>query len=161
MSTNPGRLGGLNHLAAGRLKTFEGAVAMKALPLLLLSFPIGLVAAASCIDGRAADAAPSATAGRDCFNARNVFSFRAYRDAWVDVRVSANRRYRLELTGVCPEVDWTQRIALRTRGGSSWICQGFDAELIVPSPTGPQLCPVTSVRRLAPAEVEAARRSRR
>ena len=161
MSTNPHAVGRLEPFGGWPVQSIEGAVTMKALPLILLSFPIGMVAAASCVDSRSADAAPAATSGRDCFNARNVFSFRAYRDDWVDVRVSANRRYRLELTGVCPEVDWTQRIALRTRGGSSWICQGFDAELLVPSPTGPQRCPVTSVRRLTPAEVEAARRNRR
>jgi hypothetical protein len=95
-----------------------------------------------------------------CFLARNVNGYTPRgRDA-VDVRVGANRTYRLTLAGVCPEVDWSYRVALRTTGGGSWICQGADAELIVPSPTGTQRCLVTDVRALTPEEVAAGRRHR-
>ena len=52
-------------------------------------------------------------------------------------------------------VDWSFRVALRTTGGSSWICQGADAEIIVPSPNGRQRCLVSDVRPLTPAEVAA------
>ena len=98
---------------------------------------------------------------RDCFSARTVNGFRSVgRDA-VDVRISRNREYRLTLAGYCPDVDWSLRVALRTRGGSSYICAGLDAELLVPSPTGLQRCQVTEVRRLAAEEIEAARRGRR
>jgi hypothetical protein len=105
-------------------------------------------------------ASASAQEGRsDCFNANTVDTFSARGDEAVDVRVSANRYYRLELTSFCPNVDWSQRIALRTRGGSSWICRGMDAEIIVPDRgLGPERCLVTRVRRLTDAEVEAARR---
>jgi len=120
----------------------------------------GLAAAAGLAGGGATDAAAKQTR-RDCFHARNVNGFNPVGRDQVDVRVGANRRYRLELAGYCPDVDWSWRIALRTRGGSSWICHGLDAELIVPSPTGPQRCLVSSVRRLTPEEVQAARRSRR
>jgi hypothetical protein len=42
------------------------------------------------------------------------------------------------------------------RSGSSFVCQGFDAELVVPNPgLGPQRCLVSSVRRLTDAEVKA------
>ena len=75
-----------------------------------------------------------------------------------DVRVSRNRQYRLTLAGYCPDVDWSLQIALRTRGGSSFICAGLDAEIIVPSTTGPQRCAVTEVRRLTPEEIAAGRR---
>ncbi len=99
---------------------------------------------------------------RDCFSARSVNGFRPVgrRYEAVDVTVSRTRQYRLTLAGYCPDVDWSLRLALRTRGGSSFICAGLDAEILVPSPTGLQRCAVTEVRRLSPEEIEAARRSR-
>ena len=132
---------------------------MKPLQIPLLIAATGLVAAAGFAGQESADAAPRAPA-RDCFPARNVNGFTPVgRDA-VDIRVGANRHYRLDLVGYCPDVDWSFRIALRTRGGSSWICQGMDAELIVPSPTGTERCLVSAVRRLTPEEVAQARQRR-
>ncbi len=96
---------------------------------------------------------------RDCFSARSVNGFTPVGREAVDVRVSRDRQYRLTLAGYCPDADWSLQIALRTRGGSSFICTGLDAEIIVPSATGPQHCAVTEVRRLTPEEI-AARRGR-
>lgn len=94
--------------------------------------------------------------GRECFRAAGVNSFTPVgRDA-VNVRVDANDYYRLELIGTCPDIDWAWRIALRTRG-SNWVCRGYDAELVVPHPSGTQYCPVRTVRQLSDAEVEAFR----
>ena len=87
--------------------------------------------------------------GRQCFYANNVNSFTGTKDRNVDVRVGANRYYRLELGGGCPNIDWSTRIALRTRAGSSFICEGFDAELIAPDPAFQQQCPVTTVRAIS------------
>ena len=119
------------------------------------------IAAGAPLAGSESAAAAMQNQRRDCFSARSINGFSPVGREQVDVRVGANRHYRLELAGYCPDVDWSFRIALRTRGGSSWICQGLDAELIVPSTTGPQRCLVSSVRRLTPEEVQAARRSRR
>lgn len=95
----------------------------------------------------------------DCFLADSVNSFTPIGDHFVDVRVTRRSQFRLELAGYCPDVDWSQRIALRTRGGSPWICRGMDAEIIVPSRSiGPQRCLVTDVRRLSTSEIEARRR---
>jgi hypothetical protein len=132
---------------------------MNAVRLLQLIATTFAVAAAGYADAQSTSNTRRAGT-RECFSARSVNGFNPVgRDA-IDIRVGANRRYRLELVGYCPDVDWSWRIALRTRGGSSWICQGMDAELIIPSPTGPQRCLVSSVRRLTPEEVEAARRRR-
>jgi hypothetical protein len=79
----------------------------------------------------------------------------------VHVKVSASQVYELELFGDCPDVDWEQRIAIRSTGGSNWVCRGLDAELIVPSPIGPTRCPVSTIRRLSDEEVQAWRESRR
>ncbi|WP_444853806.1 DUF6491 family protein [Sphingosinicella sp.] len=106
-------------------------------------------------------AAKQSRPARDCFSARTVNGFRPVGREAVDVTVSRNRQYRLTLVGYCPDVDWSLSVALRTRGGSSFICAGLDAELLVPSPTGLQRCAVTEVRRLSPEEIEAARRIRR
>ncbi|HET9428653.1 MAG TPA: DUF6491 family protein [Allosphingosinicella sp.] len=95
----------------------------------------------------------------DCFHADNVNSFTPAGDRFVDVRVSRRQQYRLELAGYCPDVDWSQRIALRTIGGSPWICRGMEAEILLPDRgIGPQRCLVTGVRRLSAAEIEAQRR---
>lgn len=80
-------------------------------------------------------------------------------DSAVAIQVGANRFYHLELSGYCPNVDRARGIAIRTTGGSSWICSGLDAELIVPDPlTGPQRCFVTAVRPISRAQYLAARR---
>ena len=95
----------------------------------------------------------------DCFLADSVNSFTPVGDRFVDVRVTRRSQFRLELAGYCPDIDWSQRIALRTRGGSRWICRGMDAEIIVPDRAiGPQRCLVTDVRRLSISEIEARRR---
>jgi len=108
--------------------------------------------------GEAVAAAAAQSPRRDCFSARSVNGFTPVGREAVDVRISPNRQYRLSLVGYCPDVDWSSRIALRTRGGSSFICAGVDAEILVPSTTGPQRCAVTEVRRLSPEEIAAARR---
>jgi hypothetical protein len=114
-------------------------------------------ALASCAQQQPATPLAAGTA-RDCFNARNVSGFTAVDDDTVDVRVGSRRVYRLELAGVCPNVNWATGVALVSRG-SSFICHGFDAELIVPNPgLGPQRCFASSVRRLTDAEVEPMRR---
>ena len=74
-----------------------------------------------------------ASSGRQCFHAGSVNDFDARGRDTVDVRVGANRYFRLQLFGSCPNVNWSQRVALRTTAGSPWICQGLDAEIIVPS----------------------------
>ncbi len=124
----------------------------------------------SCIGATAALAGcaaqpqgPAAGAsGRQCFHAGSVNDFDARGNDVIDVRSGANRYFRLQLFPGCPNTNWTRQVALRTTSGSSWICQGMDAELIVPEPgIGPQRCLVTSVRRLSDAEVAALRQQRR
>ena len=122
--------------------------------LILLS--IGAATLAACAQQPASAPASVASSGRECFNARNISSFKAQGDNAVDIQVGVRRYYRMELAGVCPSVNWANRVAVVTRGGSSWICEGFDAEIVVPDPgLGPQRCVVSSVRRLTDAEARA------
>lgn len=97
----------------------------------------------------------SAPAPPRCFFARSVSGFSPASGDAVNVRVGVRDVYRLDLAGPCPDLDFTLALALRTRGGGSSICDGFDAELLVPSPAGARTCPVSEVRALAPAEVAA------
>lgn len=127
---------------------------------------VAILAAGFLLGGPAPVAATDAAdmqarSARDCFSARSVSGFSPVgRDA-VDVTITRNRQYRLTLGGYCPDVDWSLRIVLRTRRSSSFICAGYDAEILTRGPTGLQRCSVTGVRRLSPEEVEAQRRPRR
>lgn len=121
-------------------------------PILLL---LGSAAVAGCAQ-QAANAPTTASSGRECFSARNVSSFKAQGDNAVDIQAGVRRYYRLQLAGVCPNVNWARRVAVVARSGSSFICQGLDAELVVIDPSlGPQRCLVSNVRRLSDAEARA------
>ena len=114
-----------------------------------------------CTMEQGAHSASAASAGRQCFRAADVNGFSPIDRDTVDVTVGAGRTYRLELFAPCQDVNWSQRIAIRSRG-SSWICTGnaLQAELIVPNAIGPDRCLVNSIRRLTDEERNAAGRRR-
>ena len=123
------------------------------------AIPLAVATLVGCAQQPASVPATAASGARDCFSARSVNGFTARDDDTVDVQVGARRYYRLELAGVCPNVNWATGVALVSRGGTSFICQGLDADLVVPNPgLGPQRCLVSSVRRLSDGEVQALRR---
>ena len=122
------------------------------------------VVALACLAACAPTAEPEMTAaeagGRQCFRPDDVNGFRPEgRDA-VYFTVGVNQVYRAEIVGVCPDVDWSQRIAIRTTGAGNWVCHGLDADLLVPGPAGVQRCPITAIRRLDEAETRAYRERR-
>jgi hypothetical protein len=113
--------------------------------------------ALACAAGVCAQAAPHPAAGqKSCFYARNISSWAPVGRSTVNLRVGVSDYYELKLLGECNNIDWTQGIGVEHRG-SSWICSGLDATLIVPQQTGvpPMRCAVSSVRRLSPDEVKA------
>jgi hypothetical protein len=99
---------------------------------------------------------PQAKTDKQCFYSRNVESFAAPDENTVNIRVSIKDYYQLTMFAPCRDVDWNQRIALVSKGGS-WICtgNGLDAEIVTRSPIGPQKCQVRAIRKLTPAEVAA------
>lgn len=123
---------------------------MRATLPLLLVLCSGLTA--GCASTEEPSAETASAQARECFRAQDANSFSAVDDRAVNVGVGARRYFRLELAGACPDVDWTLSAALRTRG-SSWICRGHDADLVVAGPLGAQSCPVRAVRRLTDEEV--------
>jgi hypothetical protein len=113
------------------------------------------LAACAAAGGRTtADTAAGPKPPRQCFWTRNVTSFAAPDDRTLYVRVGVRDVYRFELFGPCTGIDWTQRIALASRG-SSQICSGIDADIITPSPIGPERCRARELRKLTPEEVAA------
>ena len=104
--------------------------------------------AAGCAEPRDAgpETAAAASEGRDCFWPNAVTGFS---DAGRDqVRIHAGGdEYLFEMFGSCPDLDFAEDIALRSRG-PGMICRGIDAELIVPSSIGPRRCPVRMIRKV-------------
>lgn len=99
-------------------------------------------------------AAKPASPKRECFLTSSVDSFAAADEKTLYVRVGVRDVYQFDMFGTCPDMDWNQRLALVSRG-SSWICDGMDAEVVTHSPIGRQRCPVRSIRKLTPQEVAA------
>ena len=129
-----------------------------------MSWKIALTAAAAGLMSLSA-AAPQVAAAksplepgekprRQCFWTHQVNSFAAADEKIVNVRVGVKDIYQFEMFGRCPEIDWQNKIALVSRGGSS-ICTGMDADIVTPTSIGPQRCAVRAVRKLTPEEVKA------
>lgn len=89
-----------------------------------------------------------------CFWTHEIYNFASDDERIVNLRVGVKDVYQLEMFGRCQDIDWTQNIAVVSRGGSS-ICTGLDATIIAPSPIGPMRCPVKTVRKLTEAEIKA------
>jgi hypothetical protein len=87
-----------------------------------------------------------------CFRPSDVNGFAPSPNGFVDVRVGASRYYRMELGGGCPNVNWSLSVGVRSTGGGSFICEGYDAELIVPDPSGTQRCPISRISPITKEE---------
>ena len=96
---------------------------------------------------------------RACFWTRSVTNFAAVDTTRVYLRASGRRVFELTLFANCFQLDWVNRLAIRTRGSSN-ICEGPNPGLDVivrdrGGIPGGQRCPVTNVRLLTPDEVAA------
>lgn len=112
-----------------------------------LKIVLVILAASIGLCGYAAVSANAAKPGRnECFLGRQVSGFSAVTDSIVDIQVGASRYYRLSLDGSCPDAAFRNRIALRTLTGGTWICQGLDAEIVVPDAMGGQRCLVRDIQ---------------
>ena len=107
--------------------------------------PLALTAVLSACARQPVSVASAQSSRAQCFLASQVSGFGNAIDTSVDVKVGASRYFRLALLGPCHDIDWSTTLALRTTGGSSWICEGNDAEIFVPGPIGGR-CLVTDVR---------------
>lgn len=118
-----------------------------------------IAAAAAAIAALATAAFASPTAGesaRSCFRASNVNGWTSVDRDTLDLHVGARDVYRVELMSPCGDINFSEGIGIESRG-SSMICSGLEATLIVPSTIGPRRCPARSIHKLdasraAPAE---------
>jgi hypothetical protein len=95
--------------------------------------------------------------GRTCFYADNVSGYRMGPNGTVIVNTNRRDYYELTTQPYCASrLDFENRMVLRSRGGN-FICSGIDAEIYVPDAIGPTYCPVYTVRKLPPPEVDALR----
>ena len=105
-------------------------------------------------------ASPAMAAGKGkpdrsaCFHASSINGWTAVDDKTVDVTITPKEVWRLTLFAPSPNIDWTLRIGIDTRG-QSWLCSGrvSGAEIIVPGDIGMRRYPITDVRRLTPEEL--------
>lgn len=123
--------------------------------------PLGALAAlgsalalsACAMDDNEPQSAAASSSERQCFWAGSVSGFRdaPERDT-IYIDVGVNDTYEFKTFGACPDLDFTETLALRSRGGN-YICDAMDVDLIVPdSLTGPDRCPVRMIRKLEPGE---------
>ena len=115
----------------------------------ILIFAAGLSVGAA---GFQTSAARPDREARECFWSRNVTNFASVDQNRVNIRTGVREVFQLEFFGGCADISFANRIAFDTRGSSS-VCDGLDVTLIVPSPIGPQRCPVRSIRRLSAEEL--------
>ena len=116
---------------------------------LLVTAVAGTAVLAACAGPPSPPMRAAQTGARQCFLARQVNGYTPVSDEVVDVQVGANRYFQLRLSGTCPQSAFSRRVALRTTGGGDWICQGLDAEIIVPFAGGPERCLVNDVQAIS------------
>jgi hypothetical protein len=92
---------------------------------------------------------PTPPGGRDCFLASSVNGYSVVDDHTVRVTVGANRNYLLGTTWNVRDLNWTEVVALHSRG-SDWICTGNGLGVEVTGGRPHQTYPITSVTREAP-----------
>ena len=122
--------------------------------IVLIAAAASLIATATANAKSAVEPAAGTKPARQCFWTHQGTNFASSDSRVVNLRVGVKDIYQLEMFGRCNDVDWTQKIAVVSRGGSN-ICSGLDAEIIAPSTLGPQRCPVRTVRKLTVEEVKA------
>lgn len=129
--------------------------------LAVVALALAVTACASSTGGGAAAGRVAAAGqGRQCFPVQSVNSFNAVDEDTINIRVGVNDYWQMELLGPCRDVEWNLGVALRSRSGGSFICDPLDVEVLSQSISGPDRCPVKSLRRLNATEVAALGKNR-
>lgn len=116
--------------------------------------------AVACTANQPGQAQSAASSGRKCFLPSQVNNFDALERDKVLVTIGTSTFYQLDIVGTCSNIDWSNRIGIRSTGGASWVCEGLDAELLVPGARGLERCPVVGVTQLSPEAAQALRQKR-
>lgn len=104
-----------------------------------------LALAALALSGCATEGATAPTGGRDCFSANSVNGYNVIDDRHVEVRVGASDRYILTTMWNARDLDWTERVAIRST--TSFICtgNGLGVEIIGGDPQ--RTYPISAIER--------------
>ena len=116
---------------------------------------LALVAGPASSADASKDAASSAKGQSQCFHTSMIQGFAAPDEDNLYVRVGRDV-YHFTMFAHCLDLDWNQRIALRSRGGSNFICSALDVDGVNRATgLGAQRCAVSSMEKLTPAQVAA------
>ncbi|MFT3729499.1 MAG: DUF6491 family protein [Terricaulis sp.] len=114
--------------------------------LVLVSF-LALAACSTPMGGSGGQASAAGAPGsRDCFLASAVNGYNVVDDHTVRITAGASRHYLLGTTWNARDLNWSEEIALKSRG-SDWICVGNGLGVEVRGGHPPQTYPITSVTR--------------
>lgn len=118
-----------------------------------------LAAISGCAETADPESSGSPAAARmppRCFHVSNARNFRSVNATTVHLRVGRRDFYRIDLLGPCPDIDFSLRLGLQTRG-SSQICtgSGLGTSIVVRGSRGPQRCSIRQITALTPEEVAA------
>lgn len=91
-------------------------------------------------------------AARDCFRAESVSSFRVIDRNTVEVNVGVNRRYHLSTNWPTVNLDFSERIALRSATGSICTGSGVGVEIVGGEPI--TAYPIQSIARAPDAAAQ-------
>ena len=122
----------------------------------------GAAIAALAISACSTTPAPAGAArsSGQCFLASNVNSYHANADGTVDIQAGASQYFRLTTAGGCPDINWSMQVGIRSTSGSDFICNGYDAEFIVPDPSGTQRCQIASITPITREQFSSATRKK-
>jgi hypothetical protein len=122
-------------------------------PVRLLGVAAGTALASCAVPPGAMPFESAQSSGPQCFLADEVNGYRAEPDGFYNVKVGADRWFRMQLSEDCPSMDWLMQIAIRPRD-SNWLCEGENSHLIAPDPAGlHRRCLATGIQRLTVAEI--------
>jgi uncharacterized protein DUF6491 len=113
---------------------------------LIIASLMGLAACSTSMTAHDEHTATADAAARDCFLASSVNGYSYVNEHTVRVTVGANRHYLLGTTWNAQDLNWTEAIALRSRG-SDWICTGNGLGVEVTGGRPRQTYPITSITR--------------
>ena len=124
----------------------------------MVRFPLvsasGLLLAAMAVAACAPSPAPLDASGqpRECFFANRADSYSDGGDGLILVRDGARGVFEMEVTGVCPDIDWSRALAIEPLVGASRLCVGDHATLLVPSTLSRSVdrCPARVTRKVEP-----------
>lgn len=122
---------------------------------MILTALLALWTLAACATSEA-DGGAQAVSSNDCFRSADARGFNVIDNTHIGLSVGANRDYVLTTMWNARDLDWTQRIGIRSATGRICVGNGLGVELIGGDPH--RTYPVVSIER-APDEEPAAQGS--